>query len=434
MCNFVLTKTQRLSKPLRSDAPPPIKLSTVETLQHIKNVIAETDVPTWVESVPANFGDAAAGTLKADEWRTLGTIYLPLALISLWGHGSRHTSDDYEASRLRAYLDHTMLIVSAVVIACKRTASERRSRDFLQCITEYLTDLQTLHPNANYRPYHHLAMHLPRFFRLFGPARCFWTYPFERVIGQIQRILSNHRLGMFSMSHLASFAHDSIGQMESTLLHSFLKSSKIKRWLSDPDQPAAIREIKTLFDNIYAPNSNEDGPSDGFDEHERLLNKLSGNAIPSSLRPLLTLPLAKSEVSLRARFKRQGVVFATNHTHRGNSQIYFYPDGNTKLTPVPGFIEYIYTERAKPDTVSFAVQTAIPVGDDIYDPFSKYEHWPARLYSRSQSSCVRVHPEWLYCQFACWNRDHETMVILSLNRVCLSAHCLCDIRLTYFSA
>jgi len=96
-----------------------------------------------------------------------------------------------------------MLLVSAVMLACKRTASERRSRDFLQCITDYLTKLQILHPDASYRPYHHLAMHLPHFFRLFGPARCFWTYPFERIIGQIQRILSNHQMGMFSMSRCA---------------------------------------------------------------------------------------------------------------------------------------------------------------------------------------------------------------------------------------
>ena len=215
----------------------------METLQHVKNVIATTNVPSWVESVPVNFGDAATGTLKADEWQTLGTIYLPLALISLWGNGCRKASSDYEASCLHAYLDHTMLIVSAMVIACKRTTSERCSNDFLQCITGYLMDLQALHPDANYHPYHHFAMHLPHFFHLFGPACCFWTYPFEQVIGQIQHILSNHQLG----------------QMESTLLHSFLKLSKIKRWLSNPDQPPAIREIKSLFDNIYTSNSDEDG-------------------------------------------------------------------------------------------------------------------------------------------------------------------------------
>ena len=84
------------------------------------------------KSVPANFGEAAARTLKADEWQTLGTIYLPLALISFWGDRSPH---GYEASRFHAYLAHTMLLISAVMIVCKHTASERCSHDFLQCIT-----------------------------------------------------------------------------------------------------------------------------------------------------------------------------------------------------------------------------------------------------------------------------------------------------------
>ena len=238
-------------------------------------------------------------------------------------------------------------------------------------------DLQALHPDANYCPYHHLAMHLPHFFCLFWPACCFWTYPFEQVIGQNQHILSNHWQG----------------QMESTLLHSFLKSSKIKRWLSNPDQPPAICEIKSLFDNIYTSNSDEDGNSEGIDEHEWFHNKLLGNSIPFKL---LTLSHLQSEISLWARFKHQGVVFATNHTHQGNSQIYFYPGGNTKLAPVPGFIKYIYTEQAMPNNILFAIWMAIPNNNDFPDPFLRYKHWPARQYSHAQLSCVQVHLEWIY--------------------------------------
>ena len=140
----------------------------------------------------------------------------------------------------------------------------------------------------------------------------------------------------------------------------------------------------------------------------------------------------QSEISLRARFKRQGIVFATNHTHRGNSQIYFYPGGNTQMAPLPGFIQYIYTEQATPNSISFAVRTAIPKNNDVPDPFSKYKHWPARLYLRAQSSCVRVHPEWLHGQFARWDCDRETMVIVSLNRVCF-AHWLLSIWLICLS-
>ena len=58
-----------------------------------KNVITDTRASSWVESVPQNFGDAAAGILKADEWWTLSAICIPLALISVWGQGNPHKSN-----------------------------------------------------------------------------------------------------------------------------------------------------------------------------------------------------------------------------------------------------------------------------------------------------------------------------------------------------
>ena len=41
----------------------------------------------------------------------------------------------------------------------------------------------------------HMSLHLPHFFNLFNPARTFWTYPFEHLIGHIQQLISNHQLG-----------------------------------------------------------------------------------------------------------------------------------------------------------------------------------------------------------------------------------------------
>ena len=86
-------------------------------------------------------------------------------------------------------------VVSAITIACKCTTSQLRSQIYLECMVAYILQLVQIHPRATVRPYHHLSMHLPHFFSLFGPARTFWTYPFERLIGQIQRLLSNHKLG-----------------------------------------------------------------------------------------------------------------------------------------------------------------------------------------------------------------------------------------------
>jgi len=39
-------------------------------MRRIKDIIRDITTPSWLESVPNNYGDAATGTLKADEWRT----------------------------------------------------------------------------------------------------------------------------------------------------------------------------------------------------------------------------------------------------------------------------------------------------------------------------------------------------------------------------
>ena len=97
------------------------KLVTPEVLDRVKLVIAATDVPSWVSSVPHNYGDAAAGTLKADEWRTLGTIYIPIALTSLWG-----VDDPIANASAQQVLAHKMLLVSAAILAMKDTITMKR--------------------------------------------------------------------------------------------------------------------------------------------------------------------------------------------------------------------------------------------------------------------------------------------------------------------
>ncbi|KAK0215389.1 hypothetical protein IW262DRAFT_1240303, partial [Armillaria fumosa] len=81
------------------------------TIEHIQAVIKDTATPSWVNSVPANYGATSAGTIKADEWHMLSTIYLPIALVMLWGDDDGHSP--MEGSRSLDVLDHTMALFQA---------------------------------------------------------------------------------------------------------------------------------------------------------------------------------------------------------------------------------------------------------------------------------------------------------------------------------
>ena len=183
-----------------------MKIATPKVISQIQQVIRETEVPSWLNSVPRNYGDTGAGVYKADEWRNLSTIFLPIALIFLWGKGASHPSPVI-AARLRRILDHTMLLVSAVSLACMRTMTPSRSAAYLEYMTRYIHDFLDIYVDIKPRPNMHMAMHIPHFLRLFGPVRSWWCFPFERLIGQIQRLLSNHKFGILilSMSVVSNF-------------------------------------------------------------------------------------------------------------------------------------------------------------------------------------------------------------------------------------
>jgi hypothetical protein len=164
-------------------------------MQRIRDVIKNTATPSWINSVPKNFGDAAAGSLKADEWRTMATIYLPLALVSLWGSGTSHRTQRH-AMRYRQILDHTMTLVSATRLACLRIVTKDRAEHYREQVAKYVGQLSEVLPTAPRRPNLHMTFHIYDFLFLFGPVHSWWCFPFERLIGMIQRIPNNHKTGL----------------------------------------------------------------------------------------------------------------------------------------------------------------------------------------------------------------------------------------------
>jgi hypothetical protein len=139
--------------------------------------------------------------MKAAEWRLIATMYLPLALISLWGDGFLDSSDQ-SAVTLHSVLDHTMLLCTALHIGCMRIMTKQRIEAYRAHITRFVQDLQNIHPHANFYPNHHMAQHIYDFLYLFGPVQSWWCFPFERLIGLLQHLPQNHKSGKISISRL----------------------------------------------------------------------------------------------------------------------------------------------------------------------------------------------------------------------------------------
>ena len=121
------------------------------------------------------------------------TIYLPIALISVWGQGTSHASPAI-AESLWKVLDHTMALVSAVSLACLHTMTPDRMTAYRENILTWIANLQVIHPMAEHHVNKHMAVHIFDFLKLFGPIRS-WCFPFEHLIGQLQHLPNNHKFG-----------------------------------------------------------------------------------------------------------------------------------------------------------------------------------------------------------------------------------------------
>ncbi|KAL7279763.1 hypothetical protein ACG7TL_006170 [Trametes sanguinea] len=156
-----------------------------DVLKKVRDDIAATILPSWMEKAPANFGSASHGKLKADQWRTVGTVNLVITLVRLWG---THDSSPEEREVLKNFIH----LICAVDLASRRSMTAARAASYDHHMLEYLQGLRAIY-NHNLVPNHHLALHLYPLLVALGPVHGWWAFPFERYNGILQRFNTNSR-------------------------------------------------------------------------------------------------------------------------------------------------------------------------------------------------------------------------------------------------
>ncbi|KAF7293317.1 hypothetical protein HMN09_01211100 [Mycena chlorophos] len=328
----------RYLKPLSDDnyAPRAIDMTA---LKFIQRVIADTETPAWIGAVPVLYGENNPGTIKAAEWRILATVYLPIALVLLWGD---HLTPEKRALDI---LDHSMDLFSAVGLVCRYTMTRTRARQYRDLLKRWVEGLPIVHPHTRahpVRPNVHVAFHIYEFLILFGPIVSWWCFPFERVIGYLQRINTNDHIG---------------GELEGTLTKSFFRAAALRRWLRRPDCPRVIQELRGIFDKTFpaynAPSDSDPAARDGD----------------------------------RARYTRNGTTFARASTHLGDSLVLYYPPNSN--VAVPGSIEHISSVG---NEVRFEIRPQASLRRGMLDPFKRYPLFPASTYSAKMGNYTDTVP------------------------------------------
>ena len=158
-------------------------------MSRIRSGLAAVTVPSWLERPPTNLGEKSHGKLKADTWRILFTVFLPLILPELW-HG---TLDN----RSNLLLENFHLLVYCTNIVCSNIVTSDMPELYAQHYHAYLLTSKQLFPHAKPRPNHHYAMHNAEQLRFWGPLPQVSEFFGERQNGELQDIKTNGILSMY---------------------------------------------------------------------------------------------------------------------------------------------------------------------------------------------------------------------------------------------
>ena len=163
-------------------------LLTKDNIKQIQKDIKSTIRPTWQAPPPSNFGSPSHGKPKADVWRTCIEFDLTVSLAKMWSKPSA-------TERQKLARDSTTLLATAIRFGTSYRTSSPHGEHYTEKMETYLKSIMILRPDQKLRPIHHNALHFPEFLLRFGPSHGWWMFPFERLIGKLQKIHTNNKLG-----------------------------------------------------------------------------------------------------------------------------------------------------------------------------------------------------------------------------------------------
>lgn len=159
-------------------------------LRRINALLPRIHIPTWIKRAIRVLGKASFGKLKADEWRNLFALQLPLILIPMW-----FGQDNVKSSLLKNFIH----LGSLVNLALKREINSDQIDRYKHHIQKYLEGSLQLFQHCKLAPNHHIAIHLAGRLEEFGPVRAEWSFPFERLMGSILKGSHNNHIGKLSL-------------------------------------------------------------------------------------------------------------------------------------------------------------------------------------------------------------------------------------------
>ena len=173
---------------------------TKQELKLLQKDIDSIIRPEYHQAPPRDLGNPGHGKLKADQWKTCIEFDIPVSVAQLWSRETRPPGQDRNVTARRDKVFQSIMhLAVAVRWGTSYRTSERHSRLFEENMVAYLRLLLELYPDIQFRPNHHVALHIGPLLTQFGPVHSWWMFPFERVIGILQKVNTNSKMGKYDI-------------------------------------------------------------------------------------------------------------------------------------------------------------------------------------------------------------------------------------------
>lgn len=390
---------------------PAIDSPTV--LDRLQQAVREVVVPSWIAKPSDYVGLPRAGTLKADHWRTLFAIYIPLALLSLWQEDSPIAADD--ANELTSVLRTSMHLTCAGLLVMKKTLQAEDPSRYRTYLRNHVLGLKESFPDI-ITSSHHLAFHISEGMDRFSGIRNASCFGGERLIGKLRRIPMNHKIGSFLDFVLLSNVPDLFpGEFEGTLLHSFSKGAAFRQWLLRSDCPPLMQYCRILLNRAYHSSSTSDMDLDDFPAHDKDNTAVShGDRFADQLMGIA--PIAPEIEELKEVPAPRGFYTTPNAT--GNSFICYRPKGLPNAEWIPAQIHGIRRENG---TLRFTVRrNRTLAATSKADPFKLFwkEGFEAKMVaSRLHSKSEVIEADWIVGHTVHWELGSNVTIFCKANNV-----------------
>ncbi|KAF9522043.1 hypothetical protein CPB83DRAFT_899994 [Crepidotus variabilis] len=322
----------------------------------------------------------------------------------------------------------------AIAWGLSRRTSSHHTEGYQFYMQRYLTSITLLFPNYKLKPNHHYALHIPDILLAFGPLHGTWAFSMEHIIGRLQSLNSNSKIGWSTSAFVEKDGINLplyVGEMEQTALSMFCRRASLIRLVSSPRCPKILRrtwtsislqlnlpDLDTKVHRLHAGACSLSANPTTLpnDVHAALVICISQFKLPS---PSSFKPLFSAEAYLCPQYQSDsGELFSSASHSEAHSLVYYQQDSGELC---PGQIRLIFrhfTWEAGRFKGEFyvAIHDFVPIEAPFNNPFSSYPDFRAGIFRNEPNHLVRVRKiSSVYCHANSRPWDNTSVVMRAVD-------------------